>query len=153
LEAAAPKHQLQQFGWKPFGKKTLGRRQVEWWTVFAIEQLSPSLKDRYGDGGGGGGDARNGGWDDGVGGGRDTSTSTISTNTSTSTGSTSTSTNATHVRLLAPLELLQLNDHMRNRVWMTGPVETGGYVSLADLAVYAVLQQCTVRVFRQKFTL
>ena len=104
MEAAAAASQLQQFGWKPFGKKTLGRRQVEWWTVFAVEQLGPALHARYGSSISGGGSS-------------DTN-STITT--------AATTTHQAHVRILPPLELLQLNDHMRNRVWMTGPVETGG---------------------------
>ena len=39
----------------------------------------------------------------------------------------------------APLELIELNNHLRHREFLTGPHSLGGKLSLADVILYGVL--------------
>ena len=126
MDALPASEQLQDWGWKPFGKKSVGRGQVERWACFAVDALAPALAAHYK------------GSDD-VGAGSAAGPADGGEGTGAAAGGGSLA--PVHSRVvLPPLELMQLNEHMHQRDWFAGPIKTGGYFSLADLACFAVLR-------------
>jgi hypothetical protein len=157
-EHLQPKSKIQQWGWRPLGKKALGRRQVSRWAQFALDSLAPALAARYGppksrdssSSGDGGGITSCAG----VHGAKDGGTLLVGAQGGAGSPAAEAAAPETAVTsaiglehkcrtVLPPLPLLELNEHCRTRDWIAGPVKTGGYVSVADLVCWVVLRRYT----------
>ena len=119
-----PGRRLQRWGWKPLGKKALGRRQVSRWVCFAADDLAPALAERYAV--------------------PVAATSTTAPEADSPADGGAAAAAAPVLKawtVLPPLPLLELNEHVRTRDWLCGSEQAGGYLSAADIAMWVVLRR------------